>query len=459
MQLKMQQTAETIRRLIRREADSHLSKVLGKVHPADIAMFMRNFTKRESNIVFDILLEQDMEKASDTVSEMEPNRAVEFLEARPAEQIRDILQSMDPDDRVDIIENLTEEIADTVMQLMKKAETEEVESLLTYDKNTAGGIMNTQYLALSENLTIKEATEELHKAQDVEMLFYVYVVDDRNHLVGVISLRQLIMKSPNTKLKNIMETEVISVLLETDQEEVARRVARYNFLAIPVTDDDNKMMGVITVDDTIDVLREEATEDFMKMAGTSKEEIAEPSVLNSIWLRAPWLLTSLAGGVLAASVISQFEAILEKVILLSAFLPVITGMGGNVGIQSTTLMVRGIATGRIDVAHIRKVVLKEVSIGLISGLSYGIILGVLAKLAISLGLLQDSSVNILMLSVVVGAGLFASMFTATAVGTLIPLLLEKIKIDPALASGPFVTTAIDIIGVGAYLLIASSFIL
>ncbi len=460
MQIKMQQTADTIRRLIRRDATSHLNKILSKTHPADIAHFSQFFTDKECKLVFRLLLDEDLEKATDVLSEMSVAAAAELLESLAPEKIKEILQEMDPDDRVDIIDQLPEELSDTVLQMMKKAESEEVENLLTYDKNTAGGIMNTQYLALNEDMTIKETVERLQETPDIEMLFYLYVIDDRNHLVGVLSVRQLILKPPNTKLKNIMEQDVIAVHTDTDQEEVARQVARYNFLAIPVLDDENKMTGVVTVDDTIDVLREEATEDFMKMAGTGTEEILEPSVFSSLKLRSPWLLTSLLGGIIAAAVISQFESMLEKIIILSAFLPVITGMGGNVGIQSTTLMVRGIATGRINVRHFWSILMKEVTIGLISGVVYGLLLALLAHLAIQIGLLSNAySVNVIRMSMVVGFGLFVSMFTATTVGTFIPLVLEKIKIDPALASGPFVTTAIDILGVGSYLLIARMFFL
>ncbi|MFC1729316.1 magnesium transporter [candidate division KSB1 bacterium] len=460
MQIQMQQTADTIRRLIRREAMSHLRKILDKTHPADIAHFSRFFTEKERNLVFGLLLEEDMDKAAVVLAEMDVMSAVALLENRTPEMIRTILQTMDPDDQVDLIDQLPEEISNAVLQLMKKAESEQVESLLTYGKNTAGGIMNTKYLALNEEMTIKEAIEALHESQDIEMLFYLYVVDDRNHLVGVLSMRQLILKPPNTKLKNVMEDEVMRVHTDTDQEEVARQVARYNFLAIPVVDDENKMLGVVTVDDTIDVLREEATEDFMKMVGTSTEEILEPSVVSSLRLRSPWLLTSLLGGIIAATVIIQFESMIGRIIVLSAFLPVITGMGGNVGIQSTTLMVRGIATGRINVKHIWNVLKKEIAIGLISGIGYGLLLGILTNLAIQIGILSSvSPVDMVKLSIVVGIGLFASMFAATTVGTFIPLVLEKIKIDPALASGPFVTTAIDIFGVGSYLLIARIFFL
>ena len=462
MQIQIQQTAETIRRLIRREAYSHLKKILNKAHPADIAHSCRFYTDKERRIVFNFILESDLSKAAEMVTEMELGEAVTLIKDLPPQTIKEILTSMSPDDRVDIIEQLPEELSDAVLQLMQKAESEEVENLLGYDTQTAGGIMNTKYLALEEEMTIREAIDRLHESQDIEMLFYLYVIDERGHLVGVLSMRQLLLKSPNTKLKNVMETEVIRVHTGTDQEEVARMVARYNFLAIPVVDTEGKMVGVVTVDDTIDVLREEATEDIMRMAGTSTEEINEPSIFSSIRLRSPWLLTSLLGGIVAASIILQFEDMLKNVIVLSGFLPVITGMGGNVGIQSTTLMVRGIATGRIDVQHIYKVLMKEISIGLISGILYGVILALLYSAAHKMGLINNEvelEVALMTLSIVVGLGLFASMFAATTVGAFIPLLLERVKIDPALASGPFVTTAIDILGVGTYLLIAKAFIL
>ncbi|KPK92594.1 hypothetical protein AMJ80_06520 [bacterium SM23_31] len=455
MQLQLQKNADTIRRLIRREAYSHLNKIMQKTHPADLAHFYRFFTEHERNKLFG-LLQQDVEKAAEVIVELESTNAARLLETISPEKITQILQKMDPDDRVDIISQLTPEISDAVMQLLKKVESEEVEHLIGFEENTAGGIMTTEYLALNENLTAKEAIDVLQKSSEVEMFFYLYVVDDRNHLVGVISLRLLIVKPGNTKLKNIMETEVISVHTGEDQEEVARQVARYNILAIPVVDDENKIVGVVTVDDTIDVLRDEATEDFLKMAGTSKEEIIEKSVFSSLKVRSPWLLASLAGGLIAATVIDNFKFTLERIILLSAFLPVIIGMGGNVGIQSTTLMVRGLATGRINIKHIWHVMVKEISVGFSLGICYGVLLSLLVLLLTKFGPLgKPPEISLPIIGLIVGLGIFTSMFIATTVGTFIPILFAKLKVDPALASGPFVTTSIDILGVGSYLMIAT----
>lgn len=458
MELQLQKNADTVRRLIRREAFSHLNKILQKTHPADIAYFYRFFTDHERNKLF-VLLQQDVEKAAEVLVELESANAAQLLETIPPEKITQILQKMDPDDRVDIISQLIPEISDAVMQLLKKAESEEVEHLIGFGENTAGGIMTTEYLALDEELTAKEAIDVLQKSSEVEMFFYLYVVDERNHLVGVISLRQLIIKPGNTKLKNIMETDVISVRTSEDQEEVARQVERYNILAIPVVDDENKIVGVVTVDDTIDVLRDEATEDFLKMAGTSKEEIVEKSVFSSLKVRSPWLIASLAGGLIAAAIIDNFKITLENVILLSAFLPVIIGMGGNVGIQSTTLIVRGLATGRINIKHIWHVMLKEISVGFSLGVCYGVLLSLLALVLTTFGLFsQASEIGLPIIGLIIGLSICVSMFIATTVGTFIPVVFAKLKVDPALASGPFVTTSIDILGVGSYLMIATAFI-
>ncbi len=458
MKIQLQQITDTIRRLIRRDAFAHLKNILLKTHPADIAHIYRFLTVSEQTDLFSVLRE-NVEQTAEVLGEMDLSLATGLLETISPEEIANILRKMLPDDRVDIIDKLSEEFSDAVMNLMKKAESEEIEQLIGYDKYTAGGIMTTDFLALDDELTSKEAIEVLQKSSGVETFFYLYVVDDRKHLVGVISLRQLIVKPGNTKLHSIMQKEVISVDTGVDQEEVARLVARYNILAIPVVDDENKLVGVVTVDDTIDVLREEATEDILKMAGTGTEEIVEKSVLSSVKVRSPWLLASLAGGLIAAVVIDSFESTLRNIIILSAFLPVIIGMGGNVGVQSTTLMVRGLATGRINVKHIWQVLLKEITVGLSLGFCYGIILSVTTLLLTTFGFYNITpNISIQLLGMIVGLGIFTSMVIATTVGTFIPIVFAKLKIDPALASGPVVTTAIDILGVGSYLLIATTLI-
>jgi magnesium transporter len=279
------------------------------------------------------------------------------------------------------------------------------------------------------------------------MVFYLYITDEDDSLVGVASLRALATTPPNTLLKNIMVKRVHSVRPETDQEDVAQIVAQYNYLAVPVVDADNRLLGIVTVDDVVDVIREEATEDFLQMAGAGKDrEILLKSSWENAQARLPWLFASWIGGIIAVSIIGAFEHMLESIIALAAFIPVIIGMGGNIGTQSSTIIVRGMATGRIEIGNEFKILLKELRVGLILGGLYGLMLGIFANFRF-MG--TDP-----MLGVVVGLSICCSMLLAVAVGTFTPLILRKLDIDPAVATGPFVTTSIDILGVLLYFIIA-----
>jgi magnesium transporter len=285
------------------------------------------------------------------------------------------------------------------------------------------------------------------------MVFYVYVVDEEGHLVGVLSLRQLVTAHDETPLSKLMITDIVKVSISTDKEEAARMVSRYDLLAIPVVDQSDTPVGIITVDDVIDVLRDEATEDILKMAGTSEDEVSSFSVARSARIRLPWLFASWIGGVLAIKIIDNFEGHFSQHIALfatlAAFIPIIMGMGGNIGTQSLSITLRGLATGRIDPKHLWRVVLKEIRVGLILGLAYGALLA-----GVGWALNQD-----LNLGLVVGFAMCANMTLAAVVGTFLPLIAVKLKIDPAVASGPFVTTSIDILGVTFYFITASLLIL
>jgi len=307
--------------------------------------------------------------------------------------------------------------------------------------------MVPEFIALRQNITAREAIESLQKEHlDVEMPFYLYVVDEYGKLVGVSSLRQLVVVPSNTQLKDFMTTAVISVHTGMDQEEVARIVARYDFLAVPVVDEANRLVGIVTVDDVIDIMRKEATEDILKMAGAGEEFVETKSVLRSTRIRLPWLFASCLGGIVAFYIIGRFEGSLSKFAYLAAFIPVIMGMGGNIGTQSSTIVVRGLATGRLNIRDIWKVVLKELSIGLILGAVYGILIGAVAHMRYS----------ILALAFSVGIAVISSMSVAALVGSLVPMCFARVNIDPAVATGPFVTTAIDIISVFFYFQIATT---
>ena len=447
MDQKLQMLLETVRKLIRRGAYPNLSKVVAKSHPADVAHLFRYLDLKEQRILFNLI--EDTETAAYVLSELDAATGAQLLEQIDKEIITAVLQEMPYDDAVEIIRDMPEELAAEILESMQDEHSEEIEQLLQYDEDTAGGIMATEVFALNEDMTVREAIEALQQAQDVEMVFYVYVTDEHGHLVGVLSLRQLLTVPPSTKLKNIMTKDVIRVRTDMDQEEVAQLVAKYNILAIPVVDENNKLMGIITVDDVIDVLRQEATEDIYKMAGASEEEhLYGFRAFKIARLRLPWLVTNLFGGVITGYLMWLFRATLEEVLVLVSFIPVITGMGGNVGGQSATIVVRGFATGRIDFSTLRQVFFKELRVGMIMGAVCGVVVGLVA-----IGWHHNAY-----LGLVVGLAMVTAMTVAATMGVLATSFFKKIGIDPAIASSPFVQTANDITGILIYFGTATIFL-
>jgi len=436
---------DSIKRLLRRGAASHLGKIVNKTHAADLSVVFRSLSLAEQRKLFGLI--SDVEQKGILFSELDEDTFQDLIEDMKIEDIVRILESMPADDVADIIGRLPEEKSQTILDKMKRAESEEVEDLLRYEDDTAGGIMVPDFIALREDVTASEAIESLQtEHSDVEMAFYLYVVDDYGKLVGVSSLRQLVVVSPETVLKEFMTTDVFSVQTDMDQEEVARLVARYDILAVPVVDGTNRLMGIVTVDDVIDILRKEATEDILKMAGAGEEFVETKTIFKSTRIRLPWLFASCMGGLFAFFIIGEYESSLSKIAYLAAFIPVIMGMGGNIGTQSSTIVVRGLATGRINVRDIWPVVFKELSIGVILGLVYGLLIGSVAQFRYSMEALALS----------VALAVICSMSIAALVGSLVPMGFARINIDPAVATGPLVTTAIDIISVFFYFLIATT---
>ncbi|MBW1840219.1 MAG: magnesium transporter [Deltaproteobacteria bacterium] len=437
---------DSIKRLLRRQATSHLCNIVNKTHAADLSIVFRSLPIYDQYKLFEMI--DDIEKKGILFSELDEDSFLLLTGRLQLEHIVEVLEHMPADDVADLIGRLPEEKSKAILEKMEKEGSEEVEGLLRYGDDTAGGIMVPDFIALREDITAKEAIESLQKEHlDVEMPFYLYAVDEYGNLVGVSSLRQLVVVPPNTLLKDFMSTDVFSVETSMDQEEVAKIVARYDILAVPVVDETNKLVGIVTVDDVIDIIREEATEDILKMAGVSGEEFVETqSVLRSTRIRLPWLFASCIGGIIAFYIIGHFEESLQKYAYLAAFIPVIMGMGGNIGTQSSTIVVRGLATGRLNMRDLWSVVLKELSVGLILGLIYGIIVGTVAQFSYSMG----------MLALAVGFAVISSMSIAAFVGSLVPMAFARVNIDPAVATGPVVTTSIDIISVYLYFSIATS---
>ena len=383
--------------------------------------------------------------------ELDDTLIANLLENESPERIATVIQESSANDQSFILSTLEDEQAQSVIELLKTEEQEEIEELMGYPEDSAGAMMTTNVFTLYQNTTCRDALKSLQDQSEAEMVFYLYITDDDDRLVGVASLRALATTPADTILKNIMVKRVHTVRPETDQEEVAQIVAQYNYLAVPVLDEDDQLLGIVTVDDVVDVIREEATEDFLQMAGAGKDrEILLKSSWENARARLPWLFASWIGGIVAASIIGTFEHLLESIIALAAFIPVIIGMGGNIGTQSSTIIVRGIATGRIEIGSELKVMWKEVRVGIILGALYGLLLGAFAKFRFI-----DADP---MLGVVVGLSIGCSMLLAVAVGTFVPMFLRKVDVDPAIASGPFVTTSIDILGVLFYFVIAEYFL-
>lgn len=439
---------ETIKRLLRRGAVTNLRKIVNKTHAADLSLVFRNLSVGSQRKLYDMI--EDQEQKAILISELNEYTFTDLIETFEVDELLEVFKFMPSDDVADIIADLPKEKSDAVLEKMNNEESEEVEDLLSYDDDTAGGIMVPDFVALSEDISAREAIESLQRDYpDVEMPFYLYVVNDHERLVGVVSLRQLVVVKPCTPLKDFMVTDIFSVRTDMDQEEVAKLVARYDILAVPVVDDNNRLMGIVTVDDVIDIFRQEATEDILKMAGVGEEFVETQSVVSSTRIRLPWLFASAIGGILAFFIIGHFEDSLQKLTYLAAFIPVIMGMGGNVGTQSSTIVVRGLATGRLVAADLWGVVSKELCIGCILGLIYGLLVAFVAQMRFG------SELGTMMLAVSVGLAVLSSMSIAALVGSLVPMIFGRINIDPAVATGPFVTTSIDIISVYFYFSIAS----
>jgi magnesium transporter len=438
---------DSVKRLLRIGATANLLNLLQKQHPADLAQVFTELQDKEREAAFTVLADRNGRLAMEAVSELGPEAGAALLATRPAEEIARLAQDIPSDDAAALIDHLPEELSAAVLHLMRPKESGVVENLLEYAERTAGRIMNPNVFALSEDITVGEAITEIQSSRDVEMVFYLYVVDERRHLVGVVSLRRLLLVSPETPLKRIMTADIISARVDMDQEEVARQVAAYNLLAIPVVDAENKLVGIITVDDVIDVIKDEATEDIYRLAGVAGDERAFTPASESLRKRLPWLGINLLTAFLAAAVVGLFEGTIDLFPVLAVFMPIVAGMGGNAGTQTLTVIVRGIALGELSWSNSRKALLKEA----IVGLGNGVVLGATAA-----GIVWMVRGNPT-LGLVLGMAMIINMFVAAAAGTLVPLGLRAANVDPALASSVFITTMTDMFGFFSFLGLATVF--
>ena len=443
MRRKIERKLSLIRGQLDKEDSQGLVRLVRNLHPADLAETLNYLEREEGTKILNLL---EPEKAALVLPEMDKSLERDLLESLPDSQLIRILEAMPSDNAADILGDLPEDRSFRVLGLMKKEEAEDVSQLLKYDEESAGGIMTADFFALPGEMAVEEAIERLRRS-DIEAISYTYVVDEEGHLVGVLSLRKLITSPARAQLKEIMDSEVIRVTTDVDQEEVANLVRKYNLRAIPVVDITNTLVGRVTVDDVLDVVEEEASEDIYRMAGTDEEELLNRGIFRAIRVRLPWLITTLIGTMLCAFIIKVGKATIDPqtLIALLIFIPAIMAMGGNIGIQSSTIVVRGLATGRIDLSHLWRVLFREIRIGALMGLVCGLVVGTVARLW------QKEP----FLGLIVAGSMFTAITVAATIGTLVPLILKRFNIDPAVAAGPFVTTSNDITGLLIYFSLAT----
>lgn len=436
---------DTLKKLLRRNARVNIQKILAKMRAEDIASIFNDFSLNEAKILFDLI--KDNEKAAEVFSESTQKLREELVQEKNEADLRNLFKSISDDDLADFFSQLPEELAAQYTKIMG-ADGQTVKNLLQFEEDTAGRIMSTEFFALRKDVTVGEAIEMVRKEAGIRNVFYVYVVNNENILVGVLSLRQLLISDVSASLGDIMSKEIISVMTDMDQEEVARVVERYNLLAVPVVDELNNLMGIITVDDVIDVIREETTEDIYKMVGTSEEELVEDSIWKITMMRMPWLAITLVGESFTGMILKYYNQTITRIVAVAFFIPLIMALGGNVGNQCQTIVNRGLATGKIEERAFWRVVLRQVRVGAFMGLLASLVV-------IFIAYYIESNITFALL---VGFSLFISMITSSLVGTLAPLFLKRIHVDPAVSAGPFITNFNDIIGTLVYLTLVTFFI-
>ncbi|MGB1039460.1 MAG: magnesium transporter [Flavobacteriales bacterium] len=425
----------------RNNGDAILSAIDG-VHEADIAEILDLVSMEEAKYIFRLL---DDELASDVLVELEEDVRLKFLEALSAKEIAGQMDNMDSDDAADIMAEIPEEKQEAVIQQIEDPQQAiDIASLMQYDEDTAGAIMGTELICVNENWNTDQCIEEMRiQAENVQYIYTVYVVDNHKKLTGMLSLKSLLFAKKGTLVKDIYLENVRSINSDESIEEVASMMKKYDFVALPVLNPDGILIGRITIDDVVDIIQEEAEKDYQMASGISENVESSDSVLALTRARLPWLIVGLVGGVLGALVIGLFEDQLSQYAQMALFIPLIAAMAGNVGVQSSAIVVQGIASNNIDLSSISGKLAKEFGVAFLNGLVcsiliFGFITFVLSDLKLGL------TVSISLLIVIIFAGLF---------GTLVPLVLNKRNIDPALATGPFITTSNDVIGLFIYLYI------
>lgn len=434
-----------VRKLLHRGARTNLARIFTKAYPVEVARLLSMLGNAERAQAFSILLDEcELSHAAAVLSEMSADESVALLENLDPKRIARLLGEMAADDATYLTSSLPEELASEVLASMEAQPAADVRELLEHEEKTAGRIMTREFFALEEDVTVAETIAALQRrSEEFEMVFYVYVVDRRDHLVGVVSLRKLLTTPPSHQLKRIMVPKVISARTTDSQEEVARLVSEYNLLAVPVVDEEDRLVGIVTVDDVLDVVQEEVAEDLLALSGVAAEEHVNTSAWRSLRLRSPWLLINLGTASLAALVIARFEPQIKQEPVLAALMPIVAGLGGNAATQALTVIIRGIALG--EITSVSRIAVKSVLVGAGNGLVTGIVGAIFVSI-----LLEN-----IWFGVVLAAAMIINMVIGGLAATLVPLMLRRMHVDPAVSSSIFVTACTDIIGFLSFLGLAT----
>jgi magnesium transporter len=433
---------ETIKELLEGGRDERLADVLADAHAADVSSVMRELPLADQVRIFRLLSPQH---AGAVLSELDDQTLPDLVRALDEQEVSRILDHMPSDHVVEVVEELPKEEADKILDLMEEEKSEEVQELLEYDEGTAGRLMSTNFVAVPEATTVAQAIDHIRKSASGDDAFYLYVIDDHDHLVGLVPLHRLLTADPSTPVRMIRNEDVESVTVDTDQEEVARLVQRYNLREMPVVDSAHRLLGTITVDDVIDVIREEATEDIQRLGGAAGDETVLDPPRAVFPKRLVWRLINLGTAVLAASVIGLFETSIQALATLAVFMPIVASMGGIGTTQTATVVVRGIALGDMTPGVIMRVLRKELWLGATTGLANGLVVAAIAY----------AWKGQVLLSFVLGLALWFNMLVAAVVGTLVPLALKAFRVDPAIASSVIITTFTDVFGFFSFLGLAT----
>ena len=414
---------------------------LNELHPADIAELFQSLKLKEAEWVFNLI--DDNEKKADVLMELDEEDRKKILEDMDPEEIGHVIDLLDTDDAVDLIQELDKEDRDQVIRHIDDVEQAgDIVDLLQYDEDTAGGLMGTEFIAVNENWSMPECLKEIRRqAEDLDDIYYIYVIDDDNRLKGVLPLKKMITHPSVSRIKHVMEVHPVSIHTETPIEDVAIDFEKYDLVAMPVVDSIGRLVGQITVDDVMDEVREQSERDYQLASGITSDIDADDSVFAQVKARIPWLLLGIIGGIINSLILTGFEAQIAAVTALAIFIPLIGGTGGNVGVQASAIVVQGLANGRLDLKNAWKQIGRECLIGLLNAVT-------ISGAVLVYTLLTQP--HLYAVSFAVASSLFCVVIFATIFGTLVPLTLERLHINPALATGPFIQIMNDVVGLLIY---------